>query len=83
MFASSSQRRVQQRIEEGLAATMAKVANMQALLERNILRVDVMRAPLDFIAETIQANHWEYLYNYACPVYPRLVHYFYGLLEVV
>lgn len=42
-----------------------------------------MVAPLDFIAEMIQANHWGYLYSCACPVYPRLVRGFYGHLEVV
>jgi hypothetical protein len=62
---------------------MAKVANKQVLLERNVLRANIMRAPLDFIAEIIQANHWEYLYNCAGPVCPRLVHDFYGLSEIV
>jgi hypothetical protein len=41
--------------KEGLAATMAKVANRQALPERNVLRANILRAPLDFIAEIIQA----------------------------
>jgi len=50
---------------------------------RHKLRVDIMRAHLDFIAEIIKANHWEYLYNCACSVYPRLVRDFYGHLEVV
>jgi hypothetical protein len=40
-------------------------------------------SPLDFIAKMIQANHWGFLYNCACLVYPRLVHDFYGHLEVV
>jgi len=62
---------------------MDKVANRQVLPEMNVLRANIMRAPLDFIAEIIQANHWEYLYNCACPLYPRLVHGFYGFLEVV
>jgi hypothetical protein len=83
MSASSSQGKVRQRIEEGLAATMAKVANRRSHLERNVLIADIMRLPLDFIAEIIQANHWDYLYNCACPVYPNLVRDFYGLLEVV
>jgi hypothetical protein len=43
---------------------MAKVANMQALPERNVLKVDILRPPLDFIAEIIKANQW--LYTYAC-----------------
>jgi hypothetical protein len=31
--------------------------NSQAIPERNVVRVDIMVAPLDFIAEIIQANH--------------------------
>jgi hypothetical protein len=62
---------------------MPKVSNRQALPKRNELRADIIRAPLDFIAEIIQANHWEYLYNCACLVYPWLVRDFYGHLEVV
>jgi hypothetical protein len=32
-----------------------------------------MVAPLDFIAQMIQDNHWGYLYSCECSVYPRLV----------
>jgi len=42
-----------------------------------------MVAPLDFIAEMIQANHWGYLFSCVCPVYPRLVRDFYGYMQVV
>jgi hypothetical protein len=66
-----------------MAATRAKVENRQAIPERNVLRADIMVAPLDFIAKIIQTNHWGYLYNCACPVYPRLVRDFHGHLEVV
>jgi hypothetical protein len=38
---------------------LAKVENKQAIPERNILRADFMVAPLDYIAEIIQANHWD------------------------
>lgn len=62
---------------------MAKVANRQALAERNVHRADIMRPPLDFIAEIIEVNHWGYLYTCACLVYPRLVREFYRCLEVV
>jgi hypothetical protein len=62
---------------------MAKVANRQSLAERNLLRVDIMKTPLNFVAEIIEANHWGYLYTCACSVYPRLVWEFYGCLEVV
>jgi hypothetical protein len=59
------------------------VENRQAVPERNVLRADVMVAPLDFIAEIIRDNHWGYLYNCACTIYPRLVREFYGYLEVI
>jgi hypothetical protein len=36
---------------------MVKVENRHALAERNVLRANVMRPPLDFIAEIIEANH--------------------------
>jgi len=62
---------------------MANVANRQALPERNVLRVDILRAPLDFISKIIEANHWGFMYTSACPVHPRLVREFYGYLEVV
>jgi hypothetical protein len=74
---------VRRRTEEGHAATMAKLANRQALVERNVLRVDIMRPPLDFIAEIIEANHLGYLYTCAGPMYPMLVREFYWCLEVV
>ncbi len=48
-----------------------------------MLRADVMVAPLDFVVELIRYNHWGYLYNCACTVYPKLVRQFYGYLEVV
>jgi hypothetical protein len=62
---------------------LAKIENRQAVPERNVLRADVMVAPLDFIVDIIRDNHWAYLYNSACTVYPRLVREFYGYLEVV
>jgi len=54
----------------------------QVILEPNIVKADVMVTPLNFITQMIQDNHWGYLYNCACPVYPRLVRYFYGYMEV-
>jgi hypothetical protein len=36
------------------------VANKQALAKRNVLRADIIRPPLDFIAEIIEAKHWGY-----------------------
>jgi len=42
-----------------------------------------MVAPLDFIAEMIQANHLGYLFSCALPVYPQLVSDFYGYVQMV
>jgi hypothetical protein len=85
MSVSSSQRRVRQRTGEEQAVTMAEVANRQALTERNVLRADIMRPPLDliFFSKIIKVNYWGYLYICVCPLYPRLVREFYGCLEVV
>jgi len=55
----------------------------EVIPERNIVRVDAMVAPLDFIAQMIQDNHWGYLYSCACPVNPQLVRHFNGYMEVI
>jgi hypothetical protein len=83
MSADSSQHRVRQRTEEAQATSLVKKENRQAISERNILRVDVMAAPLDYIAEIIRDNHWGYLYNCACTIYPWLVREFFGYMEVI
>jgi hypothetical protein len=54
----------------------------QVLPERNILIADLVDAPLNFIAQLIQDNHWGYLYNCAYLVYPCLVRDFYGYMVV-
>ncbi len=53
MSASSSQRKVRQRTEEGIVATRARIENRQAISKRNVVRADVMVAPLDIIADII------------------------------
>jgi hypothetical protein len=53
------------------------------IAERNVIRSDIMVAPLDSIHDTIQTYHWGYLHSYACVVYTRLVRLFYANLEVV
>jgi hypothetical protein len=53
------------------------------IAERNVVRSDIMVAPLDSIHDTIQTYHWGYLYSCACVVYTRLVRLFYANLEVV
>jgi hypothetical protein len=40
-----------------MAATRAKFENRQAIPKRNVLKADIIVAPLDFIAEIIQTNH--------------------------
>jgi hypothetical protein len=57
--------------------------NMAVIPERNVIRTDLMIAPLDSINEIIQTYHWGYLYNCACIVLTRLVREFYAHLEVV
>jgi hypothetical protein len=83
MSTGSSQRRVRQRTEEGIAATRARIENRQAIPERNVVRANVMVAPLDVIDDIIQTYHWGYLYYCAWIVLPRLVREFYKHLEVV
>jgi hypothetical protein len=53
------------------------------IAERNVIRSDIMVAPLDSIHDTIQTYHWGYLHSCACVVYTRLVRLFYANLEVV
>jgi hypothetical protein len=53
------------------------------IAEQNVVRSDIMVAPLDSIHDTIQTYHWGYLHTYACVVYTRLVRLFYANLEVV
>jgi hypothetical protein len=83
MSASISQCRVRQRTEVGLEATRAKVEHRQVIIERNVVRADVMVSPLSFIDQMIQENHWQFLYICSSIIYPRLVRDFYGYMEVV
>jgi hypothetical protein len=53
------------------------------IAERNVVRSDIMVAPLDSINYIIQTYHWGYLHSCACVVYTRLVRLFYAKLEVV
>jgi hypothetical protein len=57
MSASSSQRRVRQMTEEGIVTIKARIENRQAILERNVVRADVIVAHLDIIADIIQTYH--------------------------
>jgi len=79
MYAGSPQCRVRQRTEGDRAALRAKIMDRPVIAERNVVRSDIMVAPLD----TIQTYHWGYLHTCACVVYTRLVRLFYANLEVV
>jgi hypothetical protein len=50
MSSGNSQCRVRQRTDEGIATTKARMESRQVISERNIVRADIMVAPLDFIA---------------------------------
>jgi len=47
-----------QRTKEGVAASKARIANRPVIPERNVVRADVMVAPLDVINEIIQTYNW-------------------------
>jgi hypothetical protein len=83
MSASSSQRRVRRRTEEGSTASRSKIANRPIIPERNVVRADVMVAPLDVTREIIQTYNWGYLHNCTCIVLTKFVKEFYTHLEVV
>jgi hypothetical protein len=53
------------------------------ITEWNVVRSDIIVAPLDSIHDTIQTYRWGYLHSCACVVYTRLVRLFYANLEVV
>jgi hypothetical protein len=83
MFAGSPQRRVRQMTDGELAALRAKIMNRSVIAEHNVVRPNIMVAPLDSIHDIIQTYHWGYLHNCACVVLTRLVRLFYANLEVV
>jgi hypothetical protein len=53
------------------------------IAEWNVIRSDIMVAPLDSIHDTIQTYHWGYLHSCASVVYTGLVRLFYAKLEMV
>jgi hypothetical protein len=83
MSAGSPRRRVCQRTEGDRATLRAKIMNRPVIAERNVVRSDIMVAPLDSIHDTIQTYQWGYLHTCACVLYTRLVRLFYANLEVV
>jgi hypothetical protein len=44
--------------EKGLEATRARVETRPVIIERNVVRVDVLIPPFDFIDLLIWENHW-------------------------
>lgn len=73
MFAGSPQCRVHQRTKEDVATFRAIIMNRTINPERNVIRTDIMVAPLDSIHEIIKIYDWGYLHNYSCIVLTRLV----------
>jgi hypothetical protein len=70
--------RVKQRIEELVADRCLCMEKRQVLSEQNLLHADLRDPVLLPIGQMIYENQWEYLYNCACPAFPRLVWEFYG-----
>jgi hypothetical protein len=83
MSAGNPHRRVCQRTEGDRTALRAKIMDRPVIAERNVVRSDIMVAPLNSIHDTIQTYHWGYLHSCACVVYTRVVRLFYANLEVV
>jgi hypothetical protein len=78
MSPNNSPPRVRQRIEESIANRRLRMEKRQVLSEQNILHVDLRDPVLLPIGQMIQENQWEYLYNCACPAFPKLVQEFYS-----
>jgi hypothetical protein len=59
MSAGSPQHRVHQRTEGDRAAIRIKIMDRPVIVERNVVRSDIMVAPLDGIHDIIQTYHWD------------------------
>jgi hypothetical protein len=66
-----------------MVASRAKITNRSVIPERNVVRADIVVAPLDVIFEIIQTYNWGYLFNYAYIMHTKLVKEFYAHLEVM
>jgi hypothetical protein len=73
MSAISSQSRVCLRTEAEQNEIQAKIMDRTVIVERNVVRVDIMVPPLNSIHETIQHYQWTYLYTCTCVALTRLV----------
>jgi hypothetical protein len=75
--------RVRQRTKESVANRLHRLQSRQVLLKQNLFCVDLRDPVLLPIAQMLLENHWEYLYNCACPAFPRLVREFYGNMIII
>jgi hypothetical protein len=69
---------VRQRTKELVADKRHRMQTRQVLSKRNLFRPDLSDPVLLPIGQVLLENQWEYLYNYACLAFPRLVREFYG-----
>jgi hypothetical protein len=83
MSSDDSLPRVRQRTKESVADRLHNMQSRQVLSERNLLRADLRDPVLLPIAQMLLENQWEYLYNCACPAFPRLVREFYGNMIII
>jgi len=83
MSSNDSPPRVRQRTEESVADRLHNMQSRQVLSEQNLLPVDLRDPDLLPIAQMLLENHWEYLYDCACPAFPRLVREFYGNMIII
>jgi hypothetical protein len=83
MSSDDSPPQVRQRIEESIADMQLRMQKRQVLSERNLLRVDLRDPVLLPIGQMLMENQWEYLYNCACPAFPRMVWEFYGNMIII
>jgi len=83
MSSDDSPPRVKQRTEESVADRLHRMQSRQVLSKLNLLRADLRDPVLLLIAQMLLENHWEYLYDCACPAFPRLVCEFYGNMIII
>jgi len=83
MSSNDSPPRVKQRTEESIVDKRHRMQSRQVLLEQNLLYADLRDPVLLPISQMLLENHWEYLYNCACPAFPKLVREFYGNMIII
>lgn len=83
MSSNDSPPRVKQKTEESVADRLHRMRSRQVLSESNLFHADLRDLVLLPISQMLMENHREYLYNCACPTFPRLVREFYGNMIIV